>query len=84
MTEQPSTLQLEILSFQSVDNHDDDNNQDTFQNPNPTLDNQSTDLTVNSNALLKPVRHVEHDLRRNTEQTRFIIFNPRFFDLIYY
>ena len=41
----------------------------SFKNSNPTLDTQSTDLTVVSNALLVPVRHVEEqDIKHNTEQ----------------
>ena len=58
------------MSLQSDANHNNDNNQDELQNPNPTLDTQSTDLTVDSNALLVPIRqvekrdttyHIEHD-----------------------
>ena len=57
------------MSLQPDDNHNNDNNQDELQDPNPTLDTQSTDLTIDSNALLVPVRNVEEqNLRPNTEQ----------------
>ena len=57
------------MSFQPDDNHNNDNKQDELQNPISTLDSQNTDLTVNSNASLVPVRHVEEqNIRQNTEQ----------------
>ena len=57
------------MSLQPDDIHINDTNQDELQDPNPTLDTQSTDLTVDSNAFLVPVRHVkEQDIRHNTEQ----------------
>ena len=66
-------MQFENLSLYLDDNQKYDNNQDEFQNPNPTLVTQSTDPTVDSNAFLVPVRHVEEqDIRRNTEH------NPKF------
>ena len=49
ITLQPSNEQLEIVSLQPDDNHNNDTSQDELQNPNPTLDTQSTDLTVDSN-----------------------------------
>ena len=52
---QPPNVQLENLSLQPNDNQDNNNTQDEFQKPNPTLDSQSTDFTVDSNALLVPV-----------------------------
>ena len=63
------------MSLQPNDNHNNDNNQDELQDPNPPLDNQSTDLTVDSNAFLVPVRHVEEqDMRHNTEQNPQSLF----------
>ena len=57
------------MSFQFDDNHDNVTNQDELQDPSPVLDTQSTDPTIDSNAVLVPVRHVENqDIRRNTEQ----------------
>ena len=51
------------------DNQDNDKNQKELQNANPTLDTQSTDPTIDSNAVLVLVRHVEEqDIRQNTEQ----------------
>ena len=51
------------------DNQDNDKNQNELQNANPTLDTQSTDPTIDSNAVLVLVRHVEEqDIRQNTEQ----------------
>ena len=81
--QQPPNVQFENLSLQLDDNHNNDNNQNELQYPNSTLDTQSTDLTVDSNAFLVPVRHVEEqDIRRNTEQDPQYLF-PRFFDFIY-
>ena len=69
ITQQPSNVQFENLSLQPYENYNIDKNQDELQNPNPTLDTQSTDLTVDSNALLVPVRLVEEqNLRHKTEQ----------------
>ena len=69
ITQQPPNVHLENLSFQFDENHNNDKNQDELQNPNPTLDTQSTDLTVDSNALMVPVRHVEEqNITHNTEQ----------------
>ena len=69
ITQQPSIVQLENLSLQPNDNQDNNSNPDEFQNPNPTLDTRSKNLTVDSNALLVPVRHVEEqNIRYNTEQ----------------
>ena len=57
------------MSLQLDDNHDNDNNHDELQDPNPALDAQSTDPTNDSNAVSVPVRHVEkQDIRRNAEQ----------------
>ena len=57
------------MSLQPDENHNINNNQDEIQNPNPTLDIQSSDLTVDSNDLLVPVRHFEEqNIRHNTEQ----------------
>ena len=69
ITQQPSNVQLENLSLQPDDHHNNDNNNDEHQVPNPTLDTQSTESTVDSNALLEPVRHVEEqNIRHYTEQ----------------
>ena len=69
ITHQPSNVQLEHLPLQPNENQDNNKNQDQFQNPNPTFDTQSTDITVDSNALLVPVRHVEdQNMQHNTEQ----------------
>ena len=57
------------MSLQPNDNQDNNNTQVEFQKPNPTLDTQSTDFTVDSNALLVPVRQVEEqNMTHNTEQ----------------
>ena len=57
------------MSLQFDENHYDDNNQDELQNSNPTLNTQSTDLTVDSIALMVPVRPVEEqDITHDTEQ----------------
>ena len=56
------------MSIQPDDNHNNDT-QDEPQDPNSTLDTQSTDPTVDSYAFLVPVRRVEEqDVRRYTEQ----------------
>ena len=70
ITQQPSNVQLENLSLQPNDNQDNNNkNQDEIQNPNPTLDTQSTHFTVDLNASLVPVRQVEEqNITHNTEQ----------------
>ena len=69
ITQQPPNVLLEKLSLQPDENHNNDIYQDELQNSNPTLDTQNTDLTVDSNDLLIPVRHVEEqDIRNNTEQ----------------
>ena len=68
ITQQPPNEQLENLSLQFDENNNNDNNQDELQNPNPTLDTQSTDLTVDSNALMVPIRPVEEQhIPHNTE-----------------
>ena len=54
IAQQPFNVQHENLSLQPNKNNNTDNNQDELQNPNPTLDTQSADLTVNSNALFVP------------------------------
>ena len=57
------------------ENHNIDNDQDELQLPNPTLDSQSTDLTVNSNALMVPIRPIEdQDPSHNTEQNPQYLF----------
>ena len=57
------------MSLQLDYNHDNENNQDELQDPNPVLDTQSTDPTIDLNAVLLPVRHVEEqDIRHNLEQ----------------
>ena len=64
-----SNVQIENLFIQPNENPNNDNNQDELQSPNPTLDTQSTALTVDSNAFLVPVRRVEEqNIRPNTEQ----------------
>ena len=69
LTQQPPNVQFENLSLQPDENHNSDNNQDELQNPNPTLDTQSTDLRVDSNALLVPLRQVEEqDITHHTGQ----------------
>ena len=62
ITQQPPNVHLGKLSIQPADNHNNDNSQDELQDPNSTLDTQSTDLTVDSNGLLVPVRHVEEHI----------------------
>ena len=57
------------MSLQLDENHNNDNKLDEFQNPNPTLDTQSTDLTVDSKALMVPTKPVEEqDTPHDTEQ----------------
>ena len=69
ITQHPPNVLLENLSLQPDENHNNDKNRDELQNPNPTLDTQSTDLTFHSNASLLPVRHVEEqNVQHNTEQ----------------
>ena len=69
ITQQPPIAHFENLSLQIDEHQNNDNNQDELQNPNPTLDTQSTDLTVNSYALVVPIRPIEEqDLPDNTEQ----------------
>ena len=53
------------MSLQPDENNNDGNNQDELQNSSL----RSADLSVDSNALLVPVRHVEEqNIRHNTEQ----------------
>ena len=69
ITQQPPKVQFEILSLQFDEDHKNDNNQVELQNPNPPLDSKSTHLTVDSNALMVPLRPVEEqDIPHNTEQ----------------
>ena len=57
------------MSLPLDDNHDIDNKEDELQDPKPALDTQSTDPTIDSNAVFIPVRHVEEqEIQRNTEQ----------------
>ena len=46
------------LSLQPYEKLNSDHTQDDLQNPNPTLDNQSTSHTLDSNTILVPVRFV--------------------------
>ena len=67
--QQPLNVQFENLSFQLDVNHDNKINQDELQDPSFALDTHSTDPTIDSNAVLVPVRHDEdQDMRHNTEQ----------------
>ena len=67
--QQPLIVQFENLTVQLDDNHKDNNYQDELHDPNPALDTHSTDHTIDSNAVLEPVRYVEEeDTRHNTEQ----------------
>ena len=69
ITQQPPNVHFENLSLQHDENHNNDNNEDELQKPNPTLDTQITDLTVDSNALIIPVRHVEEqNIQHQTEE----------------
>ena len=69
LTQQPPNAQFENLSLQLDENHNNDNDQDELQLPNPTLDAQSTDLTVDSNILMVPIRPIENqDISHNIEQ----------------
>ena len=57
------------MSLQFDENHNNDKNQDELQNPNSTLDTQSTDLTVDSNTLMVPLRPIEEQhVPQSTEQ----------------
>ena len=57
------------MSLQFDENNNNDNIQHELQNPNPTLDTQSTDLTVDSHALLVPIGQVEEqNILHITEQ----------------
>ena len=67
ITQQPPNIRFEQLSLQFNENPNNDNNQDGLQNLNPILDTQSTAHTVNSNALVIPVRRVEE---QNIEDTQ--------------
>ena len=68
-THQPPNAQFEKMSLQSDENHNNDNDQDQLQLPNPTLDTQSIDLTVDSNISMVPIRPIEnHDTSHNIEQ----------------
>ena len=69
ITQQPPIVQLENLSLQPVENRNNGNNQGELQISNLTLDTQSTDHTVGSNALLVPIRQVEEQyITHHTEQ----------------
>ena len=69
ITHQPPNAQFENLSLQLDENHNSDNDQDELQLPNPTLDTQSTDLTVDSNILMVLIRPIENqDITHNKEQ----------------
>ena len=57
------------MSLQLDDKHEKENNQDELQDPNPALDTHSTDPTIDSSAVLVPVKPVEErEIRHNTEQ----------------
>ena len=57
------------MSFQSDENHNNDNDQGQLQLTNPTLDTQSIDLTVDSNILMVPIRPIENqDTSHKIEQ----------------
>ena len=48
------------MSLRFDENQNNDNDQDELQLPNPTLDTQSTDLTVDSNILMVPLGPIEN------------------------
>ena len=55
MEKQQPDIQHENSSLQPNENLNSDHNQDDLQNPNPTLDHQSTVPTVDTNAILVPI-----------------------------
>ena len=76
MTQQQPNIQLENLSLRPNENLDGDNNQDDLQTPYPTLDNQITAHTVDSNAILVPIRVVtEQDLQHVTQDLSILSTN---------
>ena len=57
------------MSLQFDENHNNDNNKDELQLPIPTLNTQSTDLTIDSNELMVPIRPIEdQDISQIIEQ----------------
>ena len=69
ITQQSPNARFENLLLQFDENHNNDNDQDELQLPNPTLDTQSTDLTVDSNILMVPIRPIKNqDTSHNIEQ----------------